>query len=42
MPSVGDSTIQDIYAALATDEVRNRAIVSDIGRAMEHRRLPTC
>ena len=40
MSSVGEPTIQDIYAALTTDEGRNSLIVNDVVRAMEHGRSP--
>jgi len=40
MSSVGEPTIQDIYAALTIDEGRNNLIVSDVVRAMEQGRSP--
>jgi len=40
MSSVGEPTIQDIYAALAIDEGRNNLIVNDVVRAMEEGRSP--
>lgn len=40
MSSVGEPTIQDIYAALTTDEGRNNLIVDDVVRAMEQGRSP--
>ena len=36
----GELTIQDIYAALTTDEGRNKLIVEDVVRAMEQGRSP--
>lgn len=38
--SDGDLSIQDIYAALVTDEKRNEAIVRDVVRAVESGRSP--
>ena len=40
MSSVREPTIQDIYAALTTDEGRNNLIVNDVVRAMEQGRSP--
>ncbi len=40
MVSAGEPTIQDIYAALTTDEGRNKLIVNDVVRAMEQGRSP--
>jgi len=40
MSSATEPTIQDIYAALTTDEARNRLIVDDVVRAMEQGRSP--
>ena len=40
MSSAGEPTIQDIYAALTTDEDRNKLIVNDVVRAMEQGRSP--
>ena len=40
MPIAGEPTIQDIYAALPTDEGRNNLIVNDVVRAMEQGRSP--
>jgi len=38
--SDGTSSIQELYAALATDEKRNRLILDDVIQALEHRRSP--
>ena len=40
MSSVGGPTIQDIYAALTTDEDRNNLIVNDVVHALEQGRSP--
>ena len=40
MSSVGEPTIQDLYAALITDEGRNNLIVNDLVRAIEQGRSP--
>jgi superfamily II DNA or RNA helicase len=40
MSSASEPTIQDIYAALTTDEGRNKLIVDDVVRAMEQGRSP--
>ena len=37
---MADATIQDIYAALVTDEARNQHIVSDVMHAVEAGRSP--
>jgi superfamily II DNA or RNA helicase len=36
----GQPTIQDIYAAMTTDEARNRSIADDVERAVEQGRSP--
>ncbi|MFN7924868.1 MAG: DEAD/DEAH box helicase family protein [Bryobacteraceae bacterium] len=36
----GEPTIQDIYAAMTTDEARNRSIADDVARAVEQGRSP--
>jgi superfamily II DNA or RNA helicase len=38
--ATGEPTIQDLYAAMATDEVRNRMIADDVTRAVERGRSP--
>jgi len=38
--AAGEPTIQDIYAAMTTDEVRNRMIADDVTRAAEQGRSP--
>lgn len=40
MSAAGEPTIQDIYAAMTTDEVRNRMIAEDLARAIEQGRSP--
>jgi superfamily II DNA or RNA helicase len=40
MSIAGEPTIQDIYAALTTDEGRNKMIADDVVRAMEQGRSP--
>jgi hypothetical protein len=39
-PEGADGTIQDSYAALVTNEERNRQIVADIVRAVREGRTP--
>ena len=36
----GEPTIQDIYAAMTTDEARNRSIADDVARVVEQGRSP--
>jgi len=36
----GEPTIQDVYAAMTTDEARNRLIAEDVARAVEQGRSP--
>lgn len=36
----GEPTIQDVYAAMTTDEARNRLIADDVARAVEQSRSP--
>ena len=38
--AAGEPTIQDLYAAMTTDEVRNRKIADDVARAVEQGRSP--
>lgn len=38
--AAGEPTIQDIYAAITTDEVRNRMIADDVARAVVQGRSP--
>jgi len=40
MSATGKPTIQDIYAAMTNDEVRNRIIADDVTRAVEQGRSP--
>ncbi len=40
IPAASEPTIQEIYAAMTTDEVRNRIITDDVTRAVEQRRSP--
>ena len=40
MSAAGEPTIQDLYAAMTTDEVRNRRIADDVARAVEQGRSP--
>lgn len=38
--AAGEPTIQDLYAAMTTDEIRNRMIANDVARAVEQGRSP--
>ena len=40
MSDDGEPTIQDIYAAITNDEVRNRMIADDVARSVEQARSP--
>jgi superfamily II DNA or RNA helicase len=40
LPEQIDTTVQDVYAALADDRARNEMIVADLLRAVEDRRSP--
>jgi len=40
MSSAGESTVQDVYAAMTSDEARTRMIADDVARAVDRGRSP--